>query len=71
MQKISFREALNQALDEEMARDPKVYLMGEEVGESGQTGRRWILDGIDGTHNFLRGTPNGALLSPTLPSLRP
>lgn len=30
---ISIREALNQALDEEMARDPKVFLMGEEVGE--------------------------------------
>ncbi|MBL8785660.1 MAG: pyruvate dehydrogenase complex E1 component subunit beta [Deltaproteobacteria bacterium] len=30
---ITMREALNQALDEEMARDPKVFLMGEEVGE--------------------------------------
>ncbi len=30
---ITIREALNQALDEEMARDPKVFLMGEEVGE--------------------------------------
>ncbi len=33
MQKISFREALNQALKEEMARDAAVFLMGEEVGE--------------------------------------
>ena len=30
---ITIREALNQALDEEMARDPRVFLMGEEVGE--------------------------------------
>lgn len=30
---ITMREALNQALDEEMARDPRVFLMGEEVGE--------------------------------------
>src|SRR5215813_4769453 len=29
---ISFREALNQAMSEEMERDPNVFLMGEEVG---------------------------------------
>ncbi len=30
---ITYREALNQALDEEMARDESVFLIGEEVGE--------------------------------------
>lgn len=30
---ITIREALNAALDEEMARDERVFLMGEEVGE--------------------------------------
>jgi pyruvate dehydrogenase E1 component beta subunit len=30
---ITYREALNQALREEMARDPNVFLMGEEVAE--------------------------------------
>ena len=29
---ITYRDALNQALREEMLRDPKVFLMGEEVG---------------------------------------
>jgi pyruvate dehydrogenase E1 component beta subunit len=29
---ISYREALNQAMSEEMERDPDVFLMGEEVG---------------------------------------
>jgi pyruvate dehydrogenase E1 component beta subunit len=29
---ITFREALNQAMSEEMERDPTVFLMGEEVG---------------------------------------
>ena len=29
---ITMREALNQALSEEMTRDPKVFLLGEEVG---------------------------------------
>jgi pyruvate dehydrogenase E1 component beta subunit len=33
MQTITFREALNQALAEEMERDEKVFLMGEEVAE--------------------------------------
>jgi hypothetical protein len=30
---LSYREALNQAMREEMARDPRVFLMGEEVGQ--------------------------------------
>jgi pyruvate dehydrogenase E1 component beta subunit len=32
MAEITYREALNQALREEMQRDPDVFLMGEEVG---------------------------------------
>lgn len=30
---MTVRDALNSALDEELARDPKVFLMGEEVGQ--------------------------------------
>lgn len=30
---ITYRQALNEALDEELARDPNVFLMGEEVAE--------------------------------------
>ena len=33
MQLVEMREALRQALDEEMQRDPRVFIMGEEVGE--------------------------------------
>ncbi len=33
MAEITYREALNQALREEIARDPDVFLMGEEVAE--------------------------------------
>jgi pyruvate dehydrogenase E1 component beta subunit len=33
MQVITYREALNQALSEEMERDERVFLMGEEVAE--------------------------------------
>jgi pyruvate dehydrogenase E1 component beta subunit len=32
MREILYREALNEALREEMRRDPRVFLMGEEVG---------------------------------------
>lgn len=30
---MTCREALNQAMDEEMARDPNVFILGEEVGQ--------------------------------------
>lgn len=30
---MTVREALNSAIDEELARDPKVFLIGEEVGQ--------------------------------------
>ena len=33
MRTIQFREALREALTEEMRRDEKVFLMGEEVAE--------------------------------------
>lgn len=33
MRKITYREALREAMDEELARDENVYLMGEEVAE--------------------------------------
>ncbi|GAA4412462.1 pyruvate dehydrogenase complex E1 component subunit beta [Nibrella viscosa] len=33
MREIQFREALREAMSEEMRRDPRVYLMGEEVAE--------------------------------------
>jgi len=33
MQKVEYREALRQALEEEMTRDKRVFLMGEEVAE--------------------------------------
>src|SRR6187549_3950776 len=33
MREIQFREALREAMVEEMRRDPKVFLMGEEVAE--------------------------------------
>ena len=33
MRTIQFREAVCEAMSEEMRRDPSIYLMGEEVAE--------------------------------------
>ncbi|WP_349829523.1 histidinol-phosphatase [Brevibacterium litoralis] len=42
---------------------PTDGVLGEEFGETGDgTGRRWIVDPIDGTKNFVRGVPVYATL---------
>ena len=41
---------------------PADGLLGEEVGQSGQARRRWIVDGIDGTHNYVRRNPGWGTL---------
>lgn len=37
-------------------------IVGEEFGNSGSTTRKWIIDPIDGTANYLRGVPVWATL---------
>jgi histidinol-phosphatase len=45
------------------ARFPDHGLVGEEYGErASASGRRWIIDPIDGTHNYMRGLPIFATL---------
>ncbi len=45
------------------ARFPEHGLVGEEYGEArAASGRRWIIDPIDGTHNYMRGVPIFATL---------
>ena len=45
------------------ARFPEHGLVGEEYGEQpSASGRRWIIDPIDGTHNYMRGVPVFATL---------
>jgi histidinol-phosphatase len=41
---------------------PEVGFLGEEYGAQGGQGRRWIIDPIDGTKNFIRGIPYWATL---------
>lgn len=51
--------ALRQHLDEVRPGDS---FFGEESGREERGERRWIIDPIDGTSNFLRGVPNWATL---------
>jgi histidinol-phosphatase len=52
--------AIRQAL--ETAR-PDDGFLGEEIGSRpGRNGRRWIVDGIDGTSGFVAGLPNWGTL---------
>ena len=41
---------------------PDDGFLGEEVGHSGPARRRWIVDGIDGTHNYVRRSPGWGTL---------
>ena len=41
---------------------PRDAVMGEEAGTTGRGPRRWVLDPIDGTHNYVRGVPVWATL---------
>jgi histidinol-phosphatase len=41
---------------------PRDAVLGEEFGSSGRGDRRWIIDPIDGTKNFVRGVPVWATL---------
>ena len=56
--------AVERAIRERItARFPDHGLVGEEYGEAASSsGRRWIIDPIDGTHNYMRGVPVYATL---------
>ena len=56
---ITYREALNQALREEMERDESVFLMGEEVGEYDGAYKvsKGLLDHFGGNEWRVRDTP--------------
>lgn len=41
---------------------PRDAVVGEEYGETGHSPRKWVVDPIDGTKNFVRGVPVWATL---------
>lgn len=55
--------AVEQAVRERLADcRPGDAVVGEEFGASGDSRRRWVIDPIDGTKNFVRGVPVWASL---------
>jgi len=56
-------KSVEQALITQLAlKRPGDAIVGEEFGSSGQSARKWIIDPIDGTANFVRGVPVWATL---------
>ncbi len=56
-------EAVEQMIRERLAAArPDDGILGEEYGTSGPAARRWIIDPIDGTKNYVRGIPVYATL---------
>jgi len=56
---IAVEESLRRTLSRVRSRDAVV---GEEHGTTGHSQRRWVIDPIDGTKNFVRGVPVWATL---------
>jgi histidinol-phosphatase len=55
--------AVEQAIRSVLAsRRPADAVLGEEDGETGSGPRRWVIDPVDGTKNFVRGVPVWASL---------
>ncbi|WP_029068442.1 histidinol-phosphatase [Jonesia quinghaiensis] len=52
-------EVIRSQLSRSRSRDA---IVGEEYGTTGHSSRRWIIDPIDGTKNFVRGVPVWATL---------
>ena len=77
MREINIRQAIGEALDEEMARDPSVFILGEDVGPMGglmgEIGGLYLKYGID----RVRDTPLseaailGAAIGSAITGLRP
>jgi histidinol-phosphatase len=55
--------AVEWMIRDHLARErPDDSLLGEEFGSSGSSPRRWVVDPIDGTKNFVRAVPTWATL---------
>lgn len=56
-------KAAEEAIRGQLSRSrPRDAVLGEEFGSTGHGSRRWIIDPIDGTKNFVRGVPVWATL---------
>jgi pyruvate dehydrogenase E1 component beta subunit len=77
MRELTYREAVREALREEMKRDPKVFLMGEEIAEYGGSYKVTLGLVDEFGHERVRNTPlaeasiAGAALGAALVGMRP
>ncbi|HEY81935.1 MAG TPA: alpha-ketoacid dehydrogenase subunit beta [Dehalococcoidia bacterium] len=77
MRELTYREAIREALREEMKRDPKVFLMGEEIAEYGGSYKVTLGLVDEFGHERVRNTPlaeasiAGAALGAALVGMRP
>src|SRR5205823_4139070 len=56
-------EAVERAIRDRLDRErPEDSILGEEFGKQGDSPRRWIIDPIDATKNYIRGIPIFATL---------
>ena len=56
-------EAVERAIRDRLERErPDDAIVGEEFGKRGNSSRRWIIDPIDATRNYIRGIPVFATL---------
>jgi len=56
-------EAVERAIRDRLSRErPEDSILGEEFGGRGESARRWIIDPIDATKNYIRGIPIFATL---------
>jgi len=56
-------EAIERAIRDRLAAErPDDSIIGEEFDRRGESGRRWIIDPIDATRNYIRGIPIFATL---------
>ena len=70
--KISMKQAINEALDQEMTRDPSVILMGEDiVGGAGGDGELDAWGGVLGVTKGLYAKHGDRLLDTPLSESRP
>jgi histidinol-phosphatase len=60
--------AIRAGLERERPRDA---VSGEEYGSAGTSNRRWVIDPIDGTKNYVRGVPVWATLIALLAGVEP
>ena len=78
-ERLTFRNAINQAMDQAMARDDRVFVLGEDVADSAGGGVFHVTDGLSTKHgeHRVRNTPiseeaiMGASIGAAITGMRP